>query len=165
MAGMGGDMASAESRRKYASGICSGTQTSNSHLLSLEIAKKLLARQKPTDVLFYLAKAMADGTNLDAYVTMAFICPTLDDSVECLEAGIRKGMPVWSPPRVMTTEEIEFLYLGRAALKRKLGVDVFDDSSKYAGKFWGLLETRPYMRILQAMVRIAFTNKQYSKSA
>ena len=59
----------------------------------------------------------------------------------------------------------EFLYLGQAALKRKLGADVFNDNSKYAGKFWGLLETRPYMRTLQAMVRIAFTNKQYTKSA
>ena len=70
------------------------TQTSHSRLLSLEIAEKLLAKRKPNDALPYLVKAMEDGTNLDAYVAMAFICPTLNDSVECLEAGIRKGMSV-----------------------------------------------------------------------
>jgi hypothetical protein len=28
---------------------------------------------------------------MDAFVQCAFLCPTLDDSVECLEAGIKKG--------------------------------------------------------------------------
>lgn len=78
------------------------TLTSNPHLRSLEIAEKLLAKRKPNDAYPYLVKAMEDGTNLDAYVAMAFICPTLDDSVECLEAGIRKGRSLRSSPRVMT---------------------------------------------------------------
>jgi hypothetical protein len=55
--------------------------------------------------------------------------------------------------------------VGRAALKQRFGSDVFDDGSKYAGHFWDFVESRPYMRILQAMVRIAFTNKEYNKSA
>lgn len=55
--------------------------------------------------------------------------------------------------------------LGRAALKRRFGSNIFDDTSEYAGRFWDFPESRPYMRILQAMVRIAFTNKEYNKSA
>lgn len=62
--------------------------------------------------------------------------------------------------RVLTT-----LHLGRTALKKRFGSDVFDDGSKYAGKFWDFVESRPYMRIMQAMVRIAFMNIEYSKSA
>jgi hypothetical protein len=55
--------------------------------------------------------------------------------------------------------------IGRTALKKRFGSDVFDNGSKYAGHFWDFVESRPYMRILQAMVRIAFTNKEYNKSA
>lgn len=54
---------------------------------------------------------------------------------------------------------------GRTCLKKKFGSDVFEDGSKYAGHFWDFVESRPYMRGLQAMVRIAFEAKQYRKSA
>lgn len=39
----------------------------------------------------YLVKAMDDRNNLDAFIQCAFLCPTLDESVECLEGGIRNG--------------------------------------------------------------------------
>jgi hypothetical protein len=58
-----------------------------------------------------------------------------------------------------------YITAGRTALKRRFGSDVFDDGSKYANRFWDVIETRPYMRILQAMVRISFMNKDYNKSA
>lgn len=50
-------------------------------------------------------------------------------------------------------------------MKKCLGDDVFEDSSRYAGKFWSLLETRPYMRLLQAQVKVFFDNGDYEKSA
>lgn len=41
---------------------------------------------------------------------------------------------------------------------------MFEDGSKYAGHFWELIDTRPYMRGLQALVRIGVEGKQYKKS-
>ena len=49
-----------------------------------------------------------------------------------------------------------------------LGPHCFDDSDDEdspVGHFWGILETRPYMRVLQAIVRLAFENKDYNKCA
>ena len=40
-----------------------------------------------------------------------------------------------------------------------------DDDDEYVGRFWGIIETRPYMRVLQAIVRLAFENKDFNKSA
>lgn len=58
---------------------------------NLEIAEGLCNRGKPNEAVPYLVKAMKDGNNLDAFVQTAFLCPTLAESVECLEAGIKKG--------------------------------------------------------------------------
>ena len=54
---------------------------------------------------------------------------------------------------------------GRRYLKKDLGPNCFDDGSEEVGHFWGILETRPYMRVLQALVRIHVDNKQHGKSA
>jgi hypothetical protein len=107
-------------------------------------------------------KAMEDDNNMDAFIQCAFLCPTLGESVECLEAGIKKGALYCQT----NCRHQSSLNAGRTALKKRFGSDVFDDGSKYAGHFWdSFVESRPYMRILQAMVRIAFTNKEYYKSA
>ena len=58
---------------------------------SLEIAEALCNKRKPNEAVPYLMKAMEDPNNMDAFVQCAFLCPTLDESVECLEAGIVKG--------------------------------------------------------------------------
>jgi len=50
-------------------------------------------------------------------------------------------------------------------VKKRLGDDCFDDDGDCVGHFWGLLETRPYMRVLQALVRLYFEDEQYEKSA
>ncbi|KAH9951807.1 hypothetical protein B0H21DRAFT_775950 [Amylocystis lapponica] len=89
-------------------------------------------------------KALEDDNNLDAAVQMAFLMPNLNLSVEVLEGA-----------------EIR----GRANLQRILGRTCFEDGDQYVGRFWSLLETRPYMRVLQALVRLAFENKDYDKSA
>ena len=54
---------------------------------------------------------------------------------------------------------------GRADLKRRLGTRCFDDDGEEVGHFWGIIETRPYMRILQAIVRLTFETRDYQKSA
>jgi hypothetical protein len=60
-------------------------------LYSVEIAEALCNKRKPREAVTYLLKAMADGSNMDAFIQYAFLCPTLDESVECLEAGIKMG--------------------------------------------------------------------------
>ena len=57
--------------------------------------------------------------------------------------------------------------LGRAHLIRQFGPDCFEDdrAGSRVGQFWSLLETRPYMRILQATVRLTFEIRDYRKSA
>ena len=54
---------------------------------------------------------------------------------------------------------------GRAQLRQILGPTCFDDDDENVGEFWAIIETRPYMRVLQAIVRLAFENKDYNKSA
>ncbi|KAI0663084.1 hypothetical protein C8Q70DRAFT_1042671 [Cubamyces menziesii] len=124
--GLGGGMVSKESAR------------------NLDIAEDLCNRRKPEQALPYLFKAMEDPNNLDAYVQMAFLMPTIGEGIKLLEKAEADG---------------------RAILKRYFSPTCFDDGNEYIGQFWTLLETRPYMRVLQAMVRLAFENKDYNKSA
>ncbi|OBZ76530.1 hypothetical protein A0H81_03534 [Grifola frondosa] len=111
---------------------------------NLEKAEDLCRKRRPEKALPYLEKAMEGGNNLDAIVQMAFLMPTMDMSVKLLEEAEEKG---------------------RAQLIRALGPKCFDDDGDCVEHFWGLLETRPYMRVLQALVRLAFETKDYSKSA
>ncbi|KAH9844021.1 uncharacterized protein C8Q71DRAFT_25127 [Rhodofomes roseus] len=111
---------------------------------NLTIAEDLCRKKKPEQALPYLLKAMEDPNNLDADVQLSFLQPNYDMSMEVLEAAEKKG---------------------RAKLKRVLGPRAFDDNGDRVGTFWTLIETRPYMRVLQAMVRIAFEKGDYNKSA
>lgn len=45
-----------------------------------------------------------------------------------------------------------------------LGPDAFDDDGPHVGHFWGILVTRPYMRVLAALGRMNFEIGQYTKS-
>ncbi|KAI6021030.1 hypothetical protein EDC04DRAFT_2735058 [Pisolithus marmoratus] len=109
---------------------------------NLEIAETLCNRRKPEQALPYLFKAMEDENNLDAFIQFAFL-HHIPEGVKVLEDAERKG---------------------RASLKRHLGNDCFDDSGQYVGSFYQVLTTRPYMRVLQAQVRLYFENQQYTKS-
>ncbi|KAI0676908.1 hypothetical protein C8Q78DRAFT_1086899 [Trametes maxima] len=111
---------------------------------NLEIAEDLCRRRKPQQALPYLYKAMEDPNNFDAAIQLAFLMPTLDESVKLLEATEARG---------------------RAHLKRSLSPTCFDDGDEHVGHFWGIIETRPYMRVLQAKVRLTFENKDYNKCA
>jgi hypothetical protein len=58
-----------------------------------------------------------------------------------------------------------FLFAGKALLQLDLGPKCFDDDGDRVGHFWDLLETRPYMRTLQALVRIHQENKRFDLAA
>ena len=53
---------------------------------------------------------------------------------------------------------------GRNILKERLGRKCFDDDGEQVGHFWSILDTRPYMRVMQALVRLYFEEKRYEKS-
>ncbi|KAI0773887.1 hypothetical protein C8Q74DRAFT_1199891 [Fomes fomentarius] len=125
-------------------GIGGGTVSQES-VNNLKIAEDLCRRRKPEQALPYLYKALdQDPDNLDAVVQMAFLMPTMKAGLNLLEDAAARG---------------------RANLQRSLGPNCFDDDSEQIGYFWRILETRPYMRVLQAIVRLAFEVKDYSKSA
>ncbi|KAL4072080.1 hypothetical protein J3A83DRAFT_4390475 [Scleroderma citrinum] len=105
---------------------------------NLEIAEDLCNRRKPEKALPYLFKAMEDENNLDAFIQFAFL-HHLPEAVKVLEQAEEKG---------------------REALKCRLGRDCFDDGSKSVGHFYELIVTRPYIRVLQAQVRLYFENGQ-----
>ncbi|OCH94252.1 hypothetical protein OBBRIDRAFT_810581 [Obba rivulosa] len=94
-----------------------------------EKAEELGMKRKPERALPYLMEAMEGGNNLDACVQLAFLMPNLDMSVD-----------------VLRNTEVK----GRENLLRILGSSCFDGGGDHVGHFWGILETRPYMRVLQA---------------
>lgn len=90
-----------------------------------------------------------------ASCSLILICP-------CKSSRLQSGkVSTFSSPD--TTRLTSFL--GRAALIRMLGPRTFDDDGGEVGNFWTMIHTRPYMRVLQAMVRIAFEKGDYNKSA
>ncbi|KAH7913337.1 hypothetical protein BJ138DRAFT_1171344 [Hygrophoropsis aurantiaca] len=110
---------------------------------NLDKAEDLCRRRKPEQAVPYLLKAMEDENNLDAFIQAAFLFP-LNEAVQFLEDAERKG---------------------RQGLKRRFGPLCFNDDAPQVGRFWDILETRPYMRVLQAQVRLYFENRQFAKSA
>ncbi|KAF8153851.1 hypothetical protein B0H34DRAFT_719357 [Crassisporium funariophilum] len=110
---------------------------------NLEKAEQLCRKKKPKLAVPYVLKAIEDDHNLDAIIQFAFLFDR-PSAVEILEAAELKG---------------------RALLKRTLGNDCFDDDGDCVGHFWGMLETRPYMRVQQALVRLYFESKRYDMSA
>ncbi|EMD41039.1 hypothetical protein CERSUDRAFT_111609 [Gelatoporia subvermispora B] len=111
---------------------------------NLEKGEELCRKRKPDKALPYLMKAMEGGNNLDACVQLAFLMPNVDMSIDLLRNAEAKG---------------------RENLLRIFGPRCFDDSGDHVGHFWGILETRPYMRVLQAKVRIYIEAKQFANAA
>ncbi|OSC99218.1 hypothetical protein PYCCODRAFT_1470472 [Trametes coccinea BRFM310] len=121
-----------------------GGMVSKEAARNLEKAEDLCRRRKPEQALPYLFKAMEDPNCLDAAVQMAFLMPTMEMGIRLLEQAEARG---------------------RAHLKTYLSPTCFEDGDVYTGRFWSLLETRPYMRVLQAIVRLACEIKDYNKAA
>ena len=55
--------------------------------------------------------------------------------------------------------------VGRVILRRELGDDCFDDDGDSVGRFWLLLPTRPYMRVLQSLVKVYHDSGRIEDSA
>ncbi|KAJ3510354.1 hypothetical protein NLJ89_g4723 [Agrocybe chaxingu] len=110
---------------------------------NLEKAEELCRRKKGEKAIPYLLKSIKDHNNLDAIIQVAFLFPR-PDGIEALEYAERRG---------------------RDIIKKALGEKSFDDDGDRVGNFWMLLETRPYMRVLQALVSMYFENGQFQESA
>ncbi|TCD71343.1 hypothetical protein EIP91_011114 [Steccherinum ochraceum] len=151
MAGIGGGVVSEESRRQ------------------LEIAEDLCRKRRPVEALPYLHRALdADPYNLDAYIQLAFLAPNFETSVEMLETAESKGKTYACLfiDRVMRAMPDPLYRLkGREMLISEFGPRCFSDDGEQVGHFWGILETRPYMRVLQALVRFYVEKKDYPKAA
>lgn len=53
------------------------------------------------------------------------------------------------------------LLSGRKILKGLLGDKCFDDGGGSVGKFWRLIQTRPYMRVLQNLYELHLEQGDY----
>ncbi|KAF7290758.1 Aldo/keto reductase [Mycena indigotica] len=94
--------------------------------------EELLKRKKHAEAIPFFLKAMEDVNNLDACVAAALSMPT-DEGIRFLQSAEVKG---------------------RQSLQRILSPDCFETGCEYgAGKFWGIVQTRPYMRLLGTLVR------------
>ncbi|KAI0699408.1 hypothetical protein BC835DRAFT_1304485 [Cytidiella melzeri] len=115
---------------------------------NLDTAEKLCRAQRPAEALPYLEKAMEDPRNLDAWIQLAFLAPDLTKSTGILVNAERQG---------------------KRLLKQEFGQRCFDEHPdpmiSRVGQFWSLLQTRPYMRTLQALVRIHQENKRFDLAA
>ncbi|KAJ7730155.1 hypothetical protein B0H16DRAFT_1775244 [Mycena metata] len=116
-------------------GIGGGGLVSEESQRNLEMAENICRRGMPNDAVPYLQIALKDKNNFDAEIQMAYLSPDLLFSVEVLETSEKRA---------------------RAVLIKRLGAKCFDDDGPCVGRFCDaeLLLTRPYMRVLQALVRI-----------
>lgn len=106
---------------------------------------------------------MKDPKNLDAFISYAFL-HTAEQAGSWLQLAEENGR-FMCITFGLTPDFKLFAIQGRKTLKARLGPDCFKDGSKTVGKFWDILDTRPYMRVLQAQVRIYVENKKYKESA
>ncbi|KAF5329336.1 hypothetical protein D9619_009278 [Psilocybe cf. subviscida] len=126
-------------------GIGGGGIVSKESQRYLDLAEDLLRKKKPKKAVPYLQKALetGGGNNLDAVIKVSTLFDAAD-GIEVLKDARERG---------------------RAMLKKSLGTDCFDDDSEYVGNFWGILETRPYMRVLQALAERLYMSKHFNESA
>ncbi|KAJ7153296.1 hypothetical protein C8R46DRAFT_473579 [Mycena filopes] len=111
---------------------------------NLKKAEDLCRKMRPNEAAPFLMEAMKDENNLDAHIQLAFLCETDKPfGVEVLETAER---------------------IGRGLMLRRLGPNAFSDNGPHIGNFGAILDTRPYMRVLQAQVRMYFETQQYTRS-
>ncbi|KAJ7902225.1 hypothetical protein B0H13DRAFT_1621620 [Mycena leptocephala] len=112
---------------------------------NLQIAEDLYRNGKHDDAVPHLLTALEDRNNFDADIQLAYLIPDLWLSVQLLEFAEQRA---------------------RTLLISRLGPDCFDDNGPCVGKFGdsALLLTRPYMRVLQGLIRMCVDAKQYEKA-
>lgn len=133
----------------------------NCDSVSLDRAEDLCRRKKPAKALPFLLKAMEDGNNLDAFVQAAYLFP-LPEALKALENAEAKGESSYG---TVSFGNNYLSWTGKEGLKQLLGATCFDDGSEEVGKYYSILETRPYMRVLQAQVKLYFDAGLFGKSS
>ncbi|KAF4611704.1 hypothetical protein D9613_004045 [Agrocybe pediades] len=125
-------------------GLGGGGVVSEQSRRNLLRAEDLIRRKRPQQAMPYLARAIQDHHNLDAVIQLAFITPNMETAIQVLQAAERRG---------------------REMLKVSLGEDCFDDNKREEGlEFNVVVATRPYMRVLQSLVKCYYDAEQYNKA-
>lgn len=102
------------------------------------------------EALFQAQDHMYDAFEADGAHRVALARQALEISPDCADAYL-----VLAEETVSTVEEArELLEQGVAAGERALGPEPFEED---VGYFWGLLETRPYMRARAALAEMLWT--------
>ncbi|KAK0451220.1 uncharacterized protein EV420DRAFT_1561559, partial [Desarmillaria tabescens] len=125
-------------------GLAGGGVVSAESQRNYEIGAELCRKRKPKEAAPYLLRAIQDHNNLDAFIELSFLMPDSESRLDVLATAAKEGQRL---------------------LKSRLGPNCFDDNGPYAGRFWEILDTRPYMRVLQAQVRMFFEGEEYKSSA
>ncbi|KAJ7136115.1 hypothetical protein C8R44DRAFT_769721 [Mycena epipterygia] len=123
-------------------GIGGGTVSKESEA-NLKRGRELLNKKKTNEALPFLLKATDDPNNLDACTAISMMLPE-DTAIDFLKNTELKG---------------------RAHLQRVLSPDCFELTCEYgAPSFWGILQTRPYMRLLGTLVRAYVNAKRWEEA-
>ncbi|KAK7052556.1 hypothetical protein R3P38DRAFT_2861009 [Favolaschia claudopus] len=124
-------------------GVGGGTVSKESQA-NLKRGQDLLRQKKPKQAMPYFLRALdQDPNNLDACASFALGFPP-DVAIEFLKQAELKG---------------------RQNLRSILSPDCFELTTKYgAPHFWGILETRPYMRLLGTLVRCYVNTKKWEEA-
>ncbi|KAE9397723.1 hypothetical protein BT96DRAFT_822920 [Gymnopus androsaceus JB14] len=124
-------------------GLAGESLVSAESLRYQKMADDLCAQRKPVQALPFMRKAMQDKNNVDIYVSYAFVQPSYRQGLEVLMEGKLRG---------------------ERSLESRYGPDTFKDDGPFVGRFYEVMDTRPYMRVLQAIVRVAVECKKYDKA-
>ncbi|KAF5326513.1 hypothetical protein D9611_000712 [Ephemerocybe angulata] len=124
-------------------GIAGGNLVSEESERNLNLARDMATKRKMNEALRYLKEALKDPHNLDASIELATFARTPMEGVTTLEVAAERGRKI--------------------LLEEWLGPTAFDDDGEFVGNYWGLLETRPYMRVLNSLSTVYFETKQYAK--
>ncbi|KAF7314692.1 MYND-type domain-containing protein [Mycena kentingensis (nom. inval.)] len=120
---------------------------SKASLKASEKGAALARAGRPNEAAPYLLKAVQeDMNNLDAHIETAFISQNDPEfGIEVIEGAMK---------------------IGRKLMLDTLGPNAFDDDGPFVGHFYDIAPTRPYMRVLQAAVRLYIElASNYAKSA
>ena len=160
LAGIGGGMVSKESQKKYVATLCSRQSTAPDVSLAWLLQRIYVARGNLWKLFHTLRGPWKIRTTWMPTFSFASCSLILTCPCEFSRLQSRKACVCNVPDTTRLT-----FSSGRAALMRMLGPRTFDDDGGEVGNFWTMIHTRPYMRVLQAMVRIAFEKGDYNKSA
>ncbi|KAJ7452720.1 hypothetical protein B0H11DRAFT_1876199 [Mycena galericulata] len=125
-------------------GMCDGPPISKECEANLKRGQRLLKMNKPEEALPFLLQGI-DGhpDNLDECTVASKMLPKIM-AIEFLQEAERKG---------------------RAHLQRALSHDCFDVTCEYgAPDFWGILGTRPYMRVVVSLSRLYVELKRWDEA-